>query len=431
MVNQYGQTDLTQALLAQGTSPSPYKTGLGQAARLGGIALAEWGKRKKAEQTRSAIADALAGVNRSALTGDGPTQEAAGRAPIGDPEMLAQLFSSGDPTSMGLAQALFNRSMQPAPERYEPVMGPQGRPIGQRSSVTGKVEPYPKNPYAEKPPTPTSAMLEYGMAKEQGYPGSFQQYLMDMKRAGASSVNTNVNTGDAGPQVGTIPQGYMLSPVKENGNTVGYTMAPVPGGPAAREVEGEERAAQNREEKAVEQANVVIGDIDRIMQIVDQADIPVTGGGSFLAAIPGSAARDVAALLDTIKGNIGFNELNKMRQSSPTGGALGNVTERELAFLQSVAGSLEQSQSEEQFKRNLGRVKEAFKYVVDRSNAMPLERITSGEAEQSTPFQSANDVASAPVPEVRSFVEGATVEDLDALPEDVRNAIMQRLRGGQ
>jgi len=189
MVNQYGQTDLTQALLAQGTSPSPYKTGLGQAARLGGIALAEWGKRKKAEQNRSALADALAGLNGGALTGEGPTTDAAGRAPIGDPQLLARLLS--DPNTAGVGQALLGRALQPAPERYEPVMGPQGRPIGQRSSVTGKVEPYPKNPYAEKPPTPTSAMLEYGMAKEQGYPGSFQQYQIDMKRAGAS--NTTVN----------------------------------------------------------------------------------------------------------------------------------------------------------------------------------------------------------------------------------------------
>lgn len=115
MVNQYGQTDLTQALLAQGTSPSPYKTGLGQAARLGGIALAEWGKRKKAEQSRSALADALAGLNGGALTGEGPTTDAAGRAPIGDPQLLARLLS--DPNTAGVGQALLGRALQPAPER--------------------------------------------------------------------------------------------------------------------------------------------------------------------------------------------------------------------------------------------------------------------------------------------------------------------------
>lgn len=115
MVNQYGQTDIMQALLAQGTSPSPYKTGLGQAARLGGVALAEWGKRKKADESRSALADALAGLNGGALTGEGPTTGAAGNAPIGDPQLLARLLS--DPNTAQVGQALLGRALQSAPER--------------------------------------------------------------------------------------------------------------------------------------------------------------------------------------------------------------------------------------------------------------------------------------------------------------------------
>ena len=117
MVNQYGQTDLARALLAQGTSPSPYKTPLGQAGRLMGIALAERGKRKKADENRSALADALAGMNSGALTGEGPTTDAAGRAPIGDPQLMARLLTSGDPATTTVAQAMFARALQPAPER--------------------------------------------------------------------------------------------------------------------------------------------------------------------------------------------------------------------------------------------------------------------------------------------------------------------------
>lgn len=186
MVNQYGQTDLTQALLAQGTSPSPYKTGLGQAARLGGIALAEWGKRKKAEQSRSALADALAGLNGGALTGEGPTTDAAGRAPIGDPQLLARLLS--DPNTAGVGQALLGRALQPAPER-KVIKGADGYNYyqGTGERVLPNVQQQPKQP------NPTAAMQEYGMAKEQGYPGSFQQYQIDMKRAGASKTTVNNN----------------------------------------------------------------------------------------------------------------------------------------------------------------------------------------------------------------------------------------------
>ncbi|OQM76458.1 phage tail tip lysozyme [Manganibacter manganicus] len=42
---------------------------------------------------------------------------------------------------------------------------------------------------------PTDDMREYELARDQGYNGSFQNYMLDMKRAGATSVN--VNSGDS------------------------------------------------------------------------------------------------------------------------------------------------------------------------------------------------------------------------------------------
>lgn len=59
------------------------------------------------------------------------------------------------------------------------------------------------------------------------------------------------------------------------------------------------------------------------------------------------------AAIDTVRANIGFEELNEMRRNSPTGGALGQVTERELAFLQSVLGDLRQNQTREGLRKNL------------------------------------------------------------------------------
>lgn len=79
--------------------------------------------------------------------------------------------------------------------------------------------------------------------------------------------------------------------------------------------------------------------------------------GSTMKNVPGTAAHDLSKKLDTIKANIGFDRLQEMRDSSPTGGALGQVSERENALLQSVWGNLEQSQSEAQFKANLEKVR--------------------------------------------------------------------------
>lgn len=83
--------------------------------------------------------------------------------------------------------------------------------------------------------------------------------------------------------------------------------------------------------------------------------------GQALNRIGGTPANDLRQNLDTVRANIGFDTLQQMRDNSPTGGALGQVTERELALLQSAWSSLEQSQTEPQFLRNLERVRKQFK----------------------------------------------------------------------
>lgn len=93
--------------------------------------------------------------------------------------------------------------------------------------------------------------------------------------------------------------------------------------------------------------------VKTIDSILPQVDNWTAGVGSKLSMIPGTAARDLEANLASIKANLGFNELAEMRANSPTGGALGNVSDRETALLQSVVANLEQSQSPAQLVANL------------------------------------------------------------------------------
>jgi hypothetical protein len=65
------------------------------------------------------------------------------------------------------------------------------------------------------------------------------------------------------------------------------------------------------------------------------------GWGAVLQYLPETQAREFVKDLGTIKANLGFNELQEMRNNSPTGGALGQVAVQELDFLQSVEGSLD------------------------------------------------------------------------------------------
>lgn len=144
------------------------------------------------------------------------------------------------------------------------------------------------------------------------------------------------------PKNGDVPTGFQQAP--------GGGVAPMPG--SEQDVERQQRAAKaGSAMTALEQKNAVA--INAIDTALSQANWGTTGALGAIGSMPGMWAHDLAKTLDTVKANIGFEELNTMRENSPTGGALGQITERELAFLQSTIASIEQSQSEEQLKRNL------------------------------------------------------------------------------
>lgn len=88
-----------------------------------------------------------------------------------------------------------------------------------------------------------------------------------------------------------------------------------------------------------------------------------------LSKLPGSQAANLRATLDTIEANIAFDRLQQMRQSSPTGGALGSVSERELDLLAAAMASLKQSQSPEQLRSNLEHVQRQYERVLQQMEA--------------------------------------------------------------
>jgi hypothetical protein len=141
-----------------------------------------------------------------------------------------------------------------------------------------------------------------------------------------------------------------------------------------KELREQEKAATKRAEdvekkelrktQKKEQAELVSGEIDRALNII-QNEMGTTGFiGSALSYIPQTDAHQLSKVLDTVRANIGFDELNKMRASSPTGGALGQVSEREIGFLQAVMGNLEQSQTKEELEHNLKRLQNGYLDVI-------------------------------------------------------------------
>jgi hypothetical protein len=101
--------------------------------------------------------------------------------------------------------------------------------------------------------------------------------------------------------------------------------------------------------------------IQSIDELIPQISGNTTGWGAFfLGKLPESEARNFAAQLDTLKSNIAFGALTAMREASKTGGALGQVSDREIKLLESTLGALDQLQSGDQLKVQLEKIKESI-----------------------------------------------------------------------
>lgn len=138
----------------------------------------------------------------------------------------------------------------------------------------------------------------------------------------------------------------------------GQSLEAIPGGPAALKNNAASEKARTAADQAVQKANDVSTQIDDALALVSGT----TAGfvGNLVGKIPGTPAVDLQAKIDTIKANIGFQELQAMRMASPTGGALGQVAVQELNYLQATLGNLDRRQSPEQLEANLKKIKQHF-----------------------------------------------------------------------
>ncbi|MFE3836926.1 transglycosylase SLT domain-containing protein [Pseudogemmobacter sonorensis] len=241
-------------------------------------------------------------------------------------------------------------------------------------------------------------------------PVSFNEWGLQSRRAGA----TTVNVGDGAPGLGKLSTDYAYIVDPETGkiklDPQGLPMAaPVPGSPAAQAIAAANDKGAMRADQAMTSAEIVREDIGRAKeQVANGGIMPVTGAaGSLLSNIGGTGAHDLQQTILTIQANVGFDRLQQMREASPTGGALGSITERELATLQAVMGSLAQSQSRDQLLYNLDRLDRIYSSIMEKAAAYPNSAEFGFGAVPGAP------VGSAPAP---GPVQIGSRTDYDALP---------------
>ena len=227
----------------------------------------------------------------------------------------------------------------PTPEAFDAMMVANGRPdmVGQWENREMLAIPYLEladalDMIAPKAPEMTASQKDYKFYSDQETaagrkPLSFNEWDLQSRKAGATNVTTTV------------------------------------GGPTKAET-----AAHNKTVKA-DNVNQVIDDI---LATNKNATLPTTGFvGDVLSNIGGTAAGDIAANLNTLRAAASFGSLQAMREASPTGGALGAVSDTEIKLLNSELAALEQSQSEEQFFRNLERFRKVYNEIVHGPGGAP------------------------------------------------------------
>ncbi|MGI9297100.1 MAG: hypothetical protein ACR2QC_04280 [Gammaproteobacteria bacterium] len=327
------QSALLQALGAQLSRSGRGRRGLGAAGSdIGSAIVQAIGLRKqKAERaaltdaTRNALAEIAAGGDRGAIAGAlvDVAPRLALQLGLEEPEQGPAIID--DPTALGFRPGTV---VQEGPSGFKVVQSP--------------IKPDTLSPEAEA-----------------------------QKLRLAEAGRDQINIGPQGQNFGDPPKDHIFG--RNQDGTI--AVEPVPGtdffrpitipiGPAAVEEEEKQEAERAAQEQKSRFANIVTRNVDDALKLIRESKVPVTGLGSLAAAVPGSTARDVAAKLDTIRANVGFDRLQALRDASPTGGALGQVSEQENRLLQSTIASLDQAQSQDEFVKALGEVKKVYLDII-------------------------------------------------------------------
>jgi len=182
----------------------------------------------------------------------------------------------------------------------------------------------------------TADIREYNLAKSQGFQGTFAEWQQ---------------TGKRRTEVGTIPQGYQLVEARNDKGETVLRMEPIAGGPA--DVEAKELAQKAEKRAGTQQTmtDTILNEAEKARGLISNWS---TGAGAFLLqGLPLTEARQLVGHVKSLQAQATIETLNAMRQESPTGGALGNVTNQENAMLAAKAGLLDPMSSPEVFKQQL------------------------------------------------------------------------------
>lgn len=221
------------------------------------------------------------------------------------------------------------------------------------------------------------------------------QQLENIPGAGFGSVGAE---GEFNPIIGedTIVGGLTSRAGASEAGKQGAITEAIPGQVAARS-EAEALAGLPVDlagyDASIAQADATIAKVKDLMPLTDEAGLPVVIRGN----LPGKFGGDPRRLkqgAQSLKANFAFDTLQKMRAQSKTGGALGQVSERELDLLINALQAIDIEGEPEQLQENLQKVVthyENYKREIEVMKNAMREQAGQAPVAPSTPQNSAQE----------------------------------------
>jgi len=237
------------------------------------------------------------------------------------------------------------------------------------------------------------------------------------------------------PALSAPPTGYRYNITDNADGSQTIEAVVIDGTPQSQELEAQQKAVKaGRRNKVDKLMSVVNPAIDEAIRIAEDPENWATGKpGSFIdllgkvtggVAVAGTSRLALNEQLTTVKANIGFDKLQKMRDESPTGGALGQVAIQELYALQNSLAPLNPDQNSEDLVRSLETVRDQYRKAVTAiANDLTDEQLRQEGLEHLIGFRTHNrlpDGTYVPLEEPQDKETDSTSFDMSVLPADIR-----------
>lgn len=148
---------------------------------------------------------------------------------------------------------------------------------------------------------------------------------------------------------------------------------------------GKEDKAQRAEAYKAGKATELMKDLNLLESGVTEMAPGIAGAAGRMIAeqVPTTEQADRKAIIDRVKSTLTVAELQAMRNSSPTGASLGNISNMDVGLLKDSATALSNAQSPEAFKRELVRLKNLQHDIIYGSEQQLRENLQKGKITQS------------------------------------------------